>query len=217
MVWCYSRHSVLELSIRVSTALDGTRIRLQAGLPEHPQLPLAAKLRVRQMWGQADWCWVMLCCMSVLGSCWLLLTLMTWSLPLHNARSRRMWLPGQVIIFRGMQTHMHVCRCETHHKLLLMTFLQKIIKTELQEEGRMTRLGIRLLQRNRQNFNKCTRIYTGVWCWTFTRYIDRKYGKGWYPWLLFLIFVFNVSSYRFFLFKCFRTFNYIANFSYCFN
>lgn len=24
-------------------------------------------------------------------------------------------------------THMHVCRCETHHKLLLMRFLQKII------------------------------------------------------------------------------------------
>lgn len=61
-----------------------------------------------------DWCWVTLCCMCVLGSCWLLLTLMSWSLPLHNARSWRMWLSGQDIVFCGMQTHTCICADVKH-------------------------------------------------------------------------------------------------------
>lgn len=147
MVRCYSRHSVLELSIRLPGALDGTRIRLQAGLPEHPQLPLAAM----QAQSQTDVGpgWLMLGHV-VLHVCprKLLAASDTDDLVASNAQCKiqKNVAPrtGHRILWYA-DTHMHVCRCETHHKFLLMRFLQRIIKTELQEEGRTTWLGTRLL------------------------------------------------------------------------
>lgn len=110
MVQCCYRHSVLDLSIRV----PGAGMEQGSGCKQDCQsIPsfswLKCKLSQAEV-GQVGHTVLHICPRKL----WLLLTLMSWSLPLHSARSRRMWLPGQDIMFHGMLTHTCLCADVRH-------------------------------------------------------------------------------------------------------
>lgn len=105
--------------------------RLRAALPEHPRHP-GAEMKARSQAGLGTGRFTLTLCHTVLHVCPRKLLaapdtdVLVSSSAQHEVQKNVAPRTRHYVLWYA-NTHAHLCRCEIHHKLLLMRFLQKFI------------------------------------------------------------------------------------------